>query len=453
MSGGVAISRTVGRRLQSTIFVLLLCAVLGLLAALTSRFALQADWSYGARNSLSAPSRALLTRLDRGRVTIEAFTRAEGPTADTVRDLVKRYLRAGAPFDLSFVNPELAPDRVRALGINADGALRVSYDGRAETLQRLNESALSNLLLRLVRGGERRLLFLTGHGERRADGQANHDLGRFGEALVREGLRVDPLLLGEMPAVPADAALLIIASPQVALFAGEVAVIERYIDAGGNLLWLDEPDATSGLAALAARFGVSRLPGVVVDATARAYGIDDPSFAMVTAYPSHAATDGLVAVALFPKAAALEVDAPDGWSVTRLLTTQPGAWNETGSLDGTLVQEVARGERAGPLTLGVVLQRPRPGAAGEQRVAVLGDGDFLTNAYLGNGGNLALGMRLVNWLVNDDALIDIPPRIAPDRQLQLGRTASMVIGFGFLGALPLALLTGGMLQWRRRRRG
>jgi hypothetical protein len=85
-------------------------------------------------------------------------------------------------------------------------------------------------------------------------------------------------------------------------------------------------------------------------------------------------------------------------------------------------------------------------------VVVLGDGDFLSNRFLGNGGNRALGTRVVDWLLADDALLDIATVQAPDRELALSRTAVATIGFGWLFGLPLGLLAiGGLIAWRRRR--
>jgi ABC-type uncharacterized transport system involved in gliding motility auxiliary subunit len=83
---------------------------------------------------------------------------------------------------------------------------------------------------------------------------------------------------------------------------------------------------------------------------------------------------------------------------------------------------------------------------------VVGDGDFLSNAFLGSGGNLELGFNMVNWLASDEALLDIPMRSAPDTRLDLSTTTTLIIGGGFLAALPLALLATGVAVWLRRRR-
>jgi gliding motility-associatede transport system auxiliary component len=88
----------------------------------------------------------------------------------------------------------------------------------------------------------------------------------------------------------------------------------------------------------------------------------------------------------------------------------------------------------------------------QQRIVVVGDGDFLSNAYIGNVGNLDMGLRMVNWLIHDDRFIDIPAKTASDKSLQLTETSVAVIGFGFLLAIPLSLMGTGFLIWRRRKR-
>ena len=77
---------------------------------------------------------------------------------------------------------------------------------------------------------------------------------------------------------------------------------------------------------------------------------------------------------------------------------------------------------------------------------------YLSNTYLGNAGNLGLGLNMVHWLSHDDSFIDIRVQSAPDRTLELGRIAQAVIGLGFFIGLPLALLFSGIVIWLRRRR-
>lgn len=118
-----------------------------------------------------------------------------------------------------------------------------------------------------------------------------------------------------------------------------------------------------------------------------------------------------------------------------------------------IAYDADKGEIPGPLDIGVALSRLSPSPdKSEQRVIVIGDGDFLSNAFLGNGGNREFGQRVFDWLLQDDALIQIPDKGAPDRQLHLSQTELGVIGLGFLAGLPLVLAFVGSLIWWRRRR-
>ncbi|MBI5461994.1 MAG: GldG family protein [Gammaproteobacteria bacterium] len=455
----------IGLRLQRYSFTLLFLAVIGLLAWLSMQYVHVADWTASGRNSLAQDSVRTLA-LFKEPVQITAFARENEALRGQVKELVARYKRHKPDIELSFVNPDAEPERVRELGVTMDGELRVAYQGRSERVQELSEQALTNALLRTQRQGERWIAFLSGHGERDPRGQANHDLGSFGSALERKGLKVQSLNLTQTPQIPDNISLLVIPGPQAALLPGEIDILRGYLDKGGNLLWLTDPNESAGLDKLAEYFGIETLPGIIVDASTQLFGIQNPDFVLVTEYPAHPVTRELRIMSLFPHTAALAWKQREGWEGQALLSTLERAWTETGELSGEIRYDAGGDERAGPLDIGFVLTRARLGdtagttssatnpddAAQQQRVIVVGDGDFLSNAYLGNGGNLDLGLNMVHWLSNDDSFIAIRAKAGPDRSLALTNTAQAVIGAGFLFGMPLALLGSGVFIWLRRRK-
>ncbi|PVV27824.1 MAG: hypothetical protein B6D79_00405 [gamma proteobacterium symbiont of Ctena orbiculata] len=179
-------------------------------------------------------------------------------------------------------------------------------------------------------------------------------------------------------------------------------------------------------------------------------GIDNPAVAVVPEYPDHAATQGFNLLTLFPQSAALSATEQMEWKTTPLLQTLDKSWNETGPLSGEIERDPLAGEEAGPLTIGIALSRQH--AEKQQRILIIGDGDFLANSYLNNAGNLDLGLSLCRWLVGDDQLIGIPAPQASDQELHLSRLAVGTIGLGSLIVLPLLLLlTGSVMGWRRNR--
>ena len=444
-------------RLQSLVFAVLFIAIIGMLGWLSTQYVYQADWTTGARNTISDGSRRLLEGMDQV-VQITAYVREDELTRGQIKDLIGTYQRFKDDITLEFINPDLTPERVRELGIASGGEIVIRYRDRSEKIQTLSEQHLTNALLRLTRQEERWIAFLTGHGERPSSGETNHGLSAFSQELERKGVNVQSISLVESE-VPSNINLLVLASPRSALLPGEMDKLLSYIEKGGNLLWLSEPDSPPGLEPLAEQLGVNLLPGMVVDATTQMFGIENPTFVVITGYPRHDISNEMTKVTVFPEAAALETTDSAAWTAIPLLTTLEHSWTEIGEIEGEIRFDSDSDERAGPLDIGVILTRSLADETEEadtripnQRVIVIGDGDFLSNTYLGNPGNLDLGLNIVRWLSHDDATIDIQVKSAPDTTLILGKVAQAVIAIGFLIGLPLLLLLIGIVIWLRRRR-
>jgi hypothetical protein len=429
---------------------LLILAAAGLGLRLAHRYGGAWDFSAAARHSLSPQSRAVMARLA-GPLRFTAVVPDYGGLRPPVELLLQRYQRAGADVSVTFLDPDTHPAQARQLGVRGPAEVVVEYGGRTERVGAPSERTVTAALQRLALEGERWVVGVAGHGEANLVGRANFDLGDFGAALERAGFRPQPVETATAGGIPDNAALVVLAAPQVALLPGEQSRLAEYLAQGGNLLWLLGRESALDPAVLVQALGLERLPGVIVDAAAAAVGADDPTIAVVSRYPDEAAVRGLGVLSLFPGAVALEVAPPPGWRAAPLLQTGPQSWNETGALRGPLRVDAAAGERRGPLTLGWAISRPRVGG-GEQRVVLVGDADFLSNAFLGNAGNLDLGTNLVRWLTENDATLDIPLRAAPDLRYDPPPSAG-ALPVLFLYGLPLGCLAAGLgiRSWRRRR--
>jgi ABC-type uncharacterized transport system involved in gliding motility auxiliary subunit len=445
-------------RLDGWLLALALLVGAGALGYLSSRHAVVSDWTAAGRASVSAPTRAVLRSLA-GPVQIVSYASAQGTLRQTVAAVIARYSAIKPDLSLRFVDPTLDPAAMRELGVTVNGALIVHYQGREQHLDELSERALTNALERLARGAERIVAFVTGDGERQADGKANADMGMFIGQLEGRGVRAVPLNFSQVGGVPQHTDLVVLASPAAPLAPGAVQALVDYLDAGGNLLWLTEPgNEDLGLRPLAAALGVQVLPGVLVDGSGSALGLKDPRMLTAGDYPPHAVTAGLRMTTLFPQASALAQVSHSDWAVVPILRSGPQSWTEFQPIrnDGSssIRYDAGAGELKGPLDFGFALSRLSPSPdKSVQRAIVIGDGDFLSNTFLGNGGNRALGERLFDWLLGDDKLVDLPPRGAPDRVLVITQGELNALSFGFLLGVPLLLLvTGGVIARRRRRR-
>lgn len=442
--------RRLRARLQNLLHLVLLITVIALAGWLTQQYRYTADWTETGRNTLTPKSRDIIGLL-RQPVRITAFVADDAALRDRIEDLVARYRRAGAGIELEFVNPETRPGLVRELGIRGTGEMIVRLGEASERLQRISEQSITNALAQLGRDRTRWIVFLAGHGERDPLGDANFDLGTFGQRLHERGYRVQTLNLAGQPAIPDNTDLLVLASPRADYLPGELTRLRQYLRDGRNLLWLTEPDTDGHLGELPETLGVKPLPGVVVDAGAETYGAQTPDFAVTADYPSHPVTRAFDRITLFPQAAALRIHETGTWSHTPLVRTREQSWTERDPIRAgeRIGFDADEGERAGPLALALAAER---GDESAQRIAVVGDGDWLSNAYIGNGGNLELGLRLFAWLLDADARIEIAPDQPPDLTVVLSRPLVMLIGFGFLLVLPALLATCGCVIWLRRRR-
>jgi ABC-type uncharacterized transport system involved in gliding motility auxiliary subunit len=127
------------------------------------------------------------------------------------------------------------------------------------------------------------------------------------------------------------------------------------------------------------------------------------------------------------------------------------SWNETGDLQGRVKFDKQAGESPGPLNIGIALTRPNDELT--QRIAVIGDSDFLSNDYLGYGQNPKLAANLFNWLSGDTSSLEIPVRPTPDAELKISDSTLLTLSVVFLIILPLGFVLIGIRIWFRRCKG
>ena len=144
-------------------------------------------------------------------------------------------------------------------------------------------------------------------------------------------------------------------------------------------------------------FNIGLLPGILVDAAAAQHGLDHPDNAIVSDYPKAVLPHAPGRHGVFKQARALTFSETDEWQPVGRLLSSPRSWNETGSLRGHIARNPDAGELAGPLTVGLALQRRS--TEPPQRAIFIGGRHFISNDQIGQGANMELAVGLLNWLV------------------------------------------------------
>ena len=438
--------------LQQLISAVLFVVVLAMLGWLSTRYKLEADWTAGNRNTLTEASAKLLASLP-DPISFKVFIYPRSEMRQALEADIRRYQRVKESITLEFIDPSANPQQVRDYNVQRAGEAVVEYQGRRENLAATTEQAITGALQRLAYAGERWVVFLEGHGERGIDDSGQSGYSAFAQLLRDKGLKVQSLSLVKTPRVPDNASVLVVASPQSKLLDGEVKLIQQYVEAGGNLLWLADPDSPAA-DALAATLGITWLNGLVIDPVAMQLGMP-AGFYVPASYPPSPVAKDLDELTIFPLARALKAKDGSGWTAQPVLETQPESWAETGSLEGGSV-ELDDKDIHGPLTVGLTLTRERKGAEGgapqNQRAVLIGDADFAGNGYLAQQGNQRLALNAAQWLASRDEQLDIDVPKAPDTALVIPAWGMYSIYFGFAFLLPASLLGFGVMRWVIRRR-
>jgi len=447
--------------LRNILFVLLLSGIASASGYFAIRYSIQRDMTHNASNSLEPVSAEVLEQLT-GPVNVTVYATEHdarlGDIRKIIRDFLSLYQRYKPDIKLVFIDPEKEAGKTRAAGVQLNGEMVVEYAGRSEHLTRINEQIFTSALLRLAHRRDQTVMYLDGHGERKLDGIANHDLGEpFGAKLRQNGFRLNSLNLALAQEVPANISVLVVTHPQLDLMPGEVDKLLRYVDRGGNLLWLVDAEPLRGLERLAEKFDLLLPPGIVIDPAAAEMNVPT-TWSLGASYSPHAVTRNFNLITAFPEARSITWNENPEWEHHMLVEVAARGWVSRYPVKEKLHDENLLSGRPfdkqhdtpGPAVIAVAMQRNINDR--EQRIVVVGSGAFLSNSFAGNGGNVDLGVNMVNWLAGEEHLITLQPRAARDSNLVLGKTQLTLISVGFLVVVPLLLaLVGGVMWWKRRR--
>lgn len=447
---------------QNSFFVVLFLMLVVLLGYLASQYHVAKDITQANRNILTQGSVNVLKQMKEP-INITVFaTKDDASGGDNFRkgmiDFIARYQREKKNVNLKFINPSIEPKLAQDAGVKEDGEVVVEYNKRSEhIIPPIAEQEMTNLLVRLSRTNQQAVMYLDGHGERNLLGVKNHDIGEFGKQLEKKGFKFANPDLTVAQAVPSNGAMLVIASPQVNVSDVEAKKIKAYLERGGNLLWLVDDNNLRGLESVAEYLGMTVSPGIALDMASAQYGADARvSFASL--YGEHAITKNFMLRTLFPEAHQVTAIGTDenGWKVSNLVEVAPNGWLMAGKLAKDAKPEFnEKTDKRGPINIGVALERIY-GKKG-QRVVVMGNANFLSNTFITNGGNLDLGVNIVNWLAGDDQLITIQPMPLKDINVNIpdsdsGRLVAWTVFHGFQYFLPLAMMIAGFYFWWKRRK-
>jgi ABC-type uncharacterized transport system involved in gliding motility auxiliary subunit len=270
--------------------------------------------------------------------------------------------------------------------------------------------------------------------------------------------------------VPDDASLLVAVRPRSSYSRAEQELLRQHLaaNAGRMLLFLEPGTSTAalGLEDLLLDWGVLVHNDVIVDPEPA--NLAENGDLLVWAFPEHPITKTMHEYKQPLRLGVARTVIPDpgrsvggGLNAITLAATSKSAWGER---DFRSASKFDPGIDTRPLPgmdppdrLGLIVASERlavkdnlPFSVRGGKLVVFGSGDLAANSRI-DQGNFAIFLNAVNWAVDRDRQLSIPPRPIERFQLTLSAAAFAKLRYALLLGLPGAtLLLGLLVYWTRR---
>ncbi len=384
-------------------------------------------------------------------VKLILFDNPESPADETVVDLLKEYDRASKKVSLRIIDPDRNPKLARQYGINQFGQVAVICGDKSLTLSDPDEEKLTNTIKQLAFGGGKKLYFLTGHGEPSPYSDKVSRVKLFAQAVRYEGLEFDTLNLMATGKIPDDAGVVAVISPRRELFPGERDSLLAYFLRGGKLFITVDPICPDSFAGWLGNFGVRTLRAMIFDNSPqnRSFGLA-PEMPLGLSYSAdHPITADFSLPTMFPTLRPLT---RRDTAYARVRVLELAKTSQTSWADFDWQTENPKfapdTDLKGPLDICFAVDIPD--RKNSPRAVICGDGDFLTNDYIGFAGNRDFALNIINWLTEQEKLISIRPKKPKLRPIYLSSQQESEIFYICVVGIPFVLLFVAQILWWKR---
>jgi len=470
--------------IYSSNLLLVIVLVLGILVIvnyLLAKHHYRIDFTEAKLHSLSDQSVTVLKGL-KNDVRIKLFFREGNFGRSTMENLMEIYAYHTNKIKSEFIDPDKNPGLVKRYEITEDGTTIFESGEKESRITSTSEEDITNAIIKISRERKKVIYFLEGHGESSIEESGDNGYSIVKDELEKLAYEVKKLSLALSDNFPDDLSLLVIPGPEKDLVPNELDTIRNFIQGGGRVFVLTDPETAPGLTPFLEEFGIKLERDLIVDTVSRLLG-GDYFMPVVNEYESHVITNKFRYATFFPYARSVDSleEQPEGVTVEIIAKTSPNSWSER-QLDQQEVTFDKEKDVSGPVSLAAVATieskkeekveskpeeeteatpedttekkegSPEENQSGEEgRIAVFGDSDFVTNRYYYLSGNGNFFLNTVNWLTEEKDLISIQPKTSSPRTIQLSPSQGRMIFFVSLIILPLAVLITGVSIWIRRR--
>lgn len=324
------------------------------------------------------------------------------------------------------------------------------------------EQAITSAILEVSTSERPVIYFTVGHGEMRLDDvDPVRGLSQAAAALTEKNFAIGHLDLSQENAVPADADLVMVVDPRGPFLPAEQEKLRRFaMDRAGRIALFLGPGEDVGLDALLEDWGLRADDMVVFESSANFIGASG-SFLLREFGPEHPVTapmakNGAYLASGVMRPVRRDLGAPldDRLSTLPILLSSASSWAESGyRAEGTPRFDAAT-DLPGKVVVGCVAERRSASQLGIDiaggRLLAVGSGDLLANRRLNILGNGLFLFSSVNWLLERDQILALPPRRVENYQINLSQAELQRLALFFLLVPAAAGALGLVVVWMRK---
>ncbi|MGI0107022.1 Gldg family protein [Salinimicrobium sp. WS361] len=323
------------------------------------------------------------------------------------------------------------------------------------------ESEISAAIKRLI-SGPARVGLLQGNNERKSESMedAGYQIITKGVnirgSLINQGFEVSDILIDEIDSIPRDIEVLIVSDPKSSYTQREIQKIQEFIAAGGNMLIAGEPGRQSLLNPILQELGMAFAPGTLLQETKNF----EPDLLQAVFTPQarelgYGFYDD--AVVTMPDAMAIQVSDSTEFKVTPILITDHTAtWNKIEEFDLNTEKVRFNPETDQKVLAPVALALERDLNEHKQKIMVIGDADFLSNAEMNRNSprsvNSSFVIRMFRWFSDGEYPVNTARKAAIDNVIKFSRFEIQWLKGFYTGIIPVVLGGLGMFILIRRKR-
>jgi ABC-type uncharacterized transport system involved in gliding motility auxiliary subunit len=439
-------------------YAIVVVAILAGLNFLANRYNKSYDSTANKKFTLSEQTEKIAKNL-KDDVKITYWGQSSGFSG--AHDLLDRYENLSKKIDIEYQDVDKKRTQALAAGVkNPIPNIFVQTGNKKEDAKGLTEEDITGAIVRVLKGGDRKVCFTIGSGEHDTEDTGRDGFSTAKQLTEKSNYKTEVIRLLTKPEVPMDCTIAVIPGPKHDFTAPEVNAIKQYVEDGGRALFLlDAPlkfaalqvDDNGGLMDLLTGWGVTPEKNLVLDLSGvgQLYGVG-PEMPLVMSYDSHAIVHDMKDVwTAFPLARSLDVKNGDKTKVDKLFETTDDSLATT----DLSAQEIkpSKNDKMGPFTLGAAGVYTTGKENGNGRFVVVGSSGFPSNGVIGFNGNRDLFLNMLNWLSSDEDLISIRPKEPTDSQLNMNQRQVSMMFYSSVFGLPLLIIVFGAGVWWRRR--